>query len=72
MSKRHSGARVRKNKGPWKNSAQKIRREVAEARNILYTKLSTLDKLKKLDDGNFVATKQRQKLLAKLEQETKQ
>lgn len=71
MSKRTSSSRIRKNKGPWKASAQKIRREVAEVRNMLYTKLSTLEKLKKLDEGNFVATKQRQKLLAKLEQETK-
>lgn len=64
MSKRRDGARVRHNKGPWKDSVQVQRRKFAEERQAAYDKLSKEQKIAKLDAGRFVATKQRAKLNA--------
>jgi hypothetical protein len=66
MSKRKPTGSPRKNKGRWKDQRQAERRGMAERRNLAYSKLSIEDRIKKLDEGEYEAKKQRAKLLISL------
>jgi len=56
----------RKSTQPWKHLAQQTRRATAEARNAEYNKLTVQQKLDKLDNLGWTATRQRTKLNAQL------
>jgi hypothetical protein len=66
MSKRGIGIKPKAVR-PWKQEVMRERRKLAEERQGAYNKLTIEQKLKKLDAGNFVAKKQRAKLLAQLQ-----
>ena len=70
MSKRKNNAQPKTVK-PWKHLVMPARRKAAEERQAAYDKLTIEQKIKRLDDGGFVAAKQRAKLLAKQSSNTK-
>jgi hypothetical protein len=56
---------------PWKHRVKEVRRKAAEERQAKYNKLTTAEKLLRLDAGGFTATKERTKLAGKLIEEIK-
>jgi hypothetical protein len=64
--KRKKTTQLRKNKGPWKASAQKERRKSAEERQAKRDKLTAQQQFAALDKAGFTATRERARLLAKL------
>lgn len=56
---------------PWKTRSQATKHERTLTMKAEYDQLTTQQKLSKLDAGNFRALKQRARLRAQLEKETK-